>query len=119
MNLCVTCRAIDFKALIVACLKHCQQRQAADSEDYYEVLAPPQKHHNDIFQIQASAQACSLCKLIFRAFEERKVANVEDAWGIPIAFRSQCNKVEVLYDAPGQYIKLCGLDWYMNEADGE
>lgn len=119
MNLCATCKAIDFRAMIVACLQDCQHRQAADSQDYDEVLALPQKHHTDIFQIQASAQACGLCKLIFRAFEERNVANVEDARGIPIIFRSRCNKVEVLYDAPERYIKLCDLDWYMNESDGE
>jgi hypothetical protein len=119
MNLCVICSGIDFQALIVACLKDCQHRQAADSQDYDEVLAPPQKHHNDIFEIQASAQACGLCKLIFRAFEERNVANVEDARDISIIFRSRGNKVEVRYDAPEQYIKLCDLDWYMNESDGE
>jgi hypothetical protein len=119
MNLCVTCRAIDFKALIAACLRHCKHRQAGYSEDYEEVPAPPQKHHDDIFKIQASAQACGLCKLIFQAFKERQVANVEDARGIPIVFRSWRNKVKVLYDAPGPSIKLCGLNWYMNQDDGE
>lgn len=119
MDLCNTCRAINFLALVVACLKHGHRRQAPDSEDYDEDLAPPQRHHDDIFKIQASAQACGLCKVIFEAFRKRKVDNIEDARGIPIVFRARSNKVEVLYDAPEGLIKLCELDWYMDEGDGE
>ncbi|KAH0536321.1 hypothetical protein FGG08_006794 [Glutinoglossum americanum] len=50
-------------------------------------------------------------------FEKRKVADAEDARGLPIVFRAFGNKIEVCFDSEEGLIKLCGLDMYMNEAD--
>jgi hypothetical protein len=123
MNLCSTCNSVDFRTLLITCLQQCRERQGANSEGYG---APRQsdnssrlKHHDDIFEIQKSSGDCNLCKVIFQAFEERKVADVEEARGLPIVFRTFGNKIEVCYDTEEGLIKLCGLDVYMNGVDGE
>jgi hypothetical protein len=59
---------------------------------------PGFKHRDDIFEIQKSSGDCNLCKVIFQAFEKRKVANVGEARGLPIVFRAFGNKIEVCYD---------------------
>jgi len=123
MNLCATCNSVDFRTLLITCLQQCRERQGANSEGYD---APRQsdnssrlKHHDDIFEIQKSSGDCNLCKVIFQAFEKRKVADVEEARGLPIVFRTFGNKIEVCYDTEEGLIKLCGLDVYMNGVDGE
>lgn len=121
MTLCATCKGVDFPTLLVACVEQCKDRQEADGEDDYEIPPPPpsHKHHDDIFEIEKSSRDCDLCKIIFQAFKKRNVADVEEARGLPIVVRAWGNKVEVCYDAEEGLIKLCGLDWYMSEDDGE
>jgi hypothetical protein len=119
MTLCVTCKGVDFRALLVACLEQCKGRQKPDGEYHYEAPPLSHTHHDDIFQIKNSSRDCHLCKAIFQAFERRHVADVEEARGLPIVIRAWGNKVEVCYDAEEGLIKLCGLDWYMSEVDGE
>ncbi len=77
------------------------------------------KYHDDIFEIEQSSRDCNICKVIFQAFEKRKVADPEETKGLPIVFRAFGNKIEVCYDTEEGLIKLCGLDVYMNEADGK
>jgi hypothetical protein len=119
MTICATCKGVDFRALLVSCVEQCIHRQEADSEDNYEAPPPSHKHHVDIFEIEKSSQDCPLCKIIFQAFRERKVPDVEEARGLPIIVRAWGNTVEVCYDAEEGLIKLCGLNWYMSEDDGE
>jgi hypothetical protein len=47
------------------------------------------------------------------------VADPEEAKGLPIVFRAFGNKIEVCYDTEEGLIKLCCLDVYMDEVDGE
>jgi hypothetical protein len=123
MTLCATCNSLDFRTLLIACLQQCRDRQKASGEDYDAPLPydnPPRlKHHGDIFEIQKSSGDCNLCRAIFKAFEKRKVADVEEARGLPIVFRAFGNKIEVCYDTEEGLIKLCGLDVYMDKVDGE
>jgi hypothetical protein len=123
MTLCATCKSIDFRPLLIACLQQCRDRQEANGEDYDAPLPSDNssrvKHHDDIFEIEKSSGDCNLCKVIFQAFEKRKVADAEEARGLPIVFRASGNKIEVCFDTEEGLIKLCGLDVYMNEADGE
>jgi hypothetical protein len=123
MTLCATCKSVDFRTLIITCLLQCQDRQEAIREGHDESLQPERtfrvKHHNDIFEIKKSSTNCNLCKFIFQAFEKRKVADVEEARGLPIVFRAFSNKIEACYDAGEELINLSGLDLYMNEVDGE
>ena len=123
MTLCATCKNVDFRILLTACLQQCRDRQEANGEGYGAPLQSDNssrfKHHDDIFEIQKSSGDCNLCKVIFQAFKKRKVGHVEEARGLPIVFRAFDNKVEVCYDTDEGLIKLCGLDVCMNEADGE
>ncbi|KAH0559316.1 hypothetical protein GP486_004171 [Trichoglossum hirsutum] len=125
MTLCATCKRIDFRPLLIACLQQCRDRQEADDGGCDAPLPSDnsartkQQHHNDIFEIEQSSGDCDFCKLLFQAFEKRKVADAEDARGLPIVFRAFGNKIEVCFDAEEGPIKLCGLDMYMNEADDQ
>jgi hypothetical protein len=123
MTLCATCKSVDFGTLLTACLQQCRDRQEANGEDYDAPLpsdnASRVKHHDDIFEIEKLSGDCNLCNVIFQAFEKRKVADPEEARGLPIVFRAFGNKIEVCYDTEEGLIKLCGLDVYMNEADGK
>jgi hypothetical protein len=118
MTLCAICREIDFPALFIASIQHSKARQKAHSDDYNDGPTLSYKHHDDIFMIQRSSQNCQLCKIVFQAFEKRNIADVEEARGLPIVFQLRGSNVEVRYDAEGG-IKLCNLDWYMSETDGE
>jgi len=119
----MTCQGVDFRTLLVACLQQCRDRQEANGKDYDAPLpsnnSSSVKHHDDIFQIEKSSGDCNICKVIFQAFEKRKVADAEEARGLPIVFRAFGNKIEVCYDTEEGLVKLCGLDVYMNEVDGE
>ncbi len=123
MTLCATCKGIDFRPLLITCLQQCRDRQEANGEDYDAPLpsdnSPRVKHYGDIFEIEKSSGDCDLCKVIFQAFEKRKVADTEEVRGLPIIFRTFGNKIEVCYNTEEGLIKLCGLNVYMNEADGE
>ena len=77
------------------------------------------KHHGDIFEIEKSSRDCSLCRIIFQAFEDRKVEDPELAKGLPIVFRALCNRIDVCYGVEKDPIKLCGLDIYMDNAEGQ
>jgi hypothetical protein len=119
MTWCATCRSIDYGSLLIACLQQCRDRQEANGEDYDASDSSPRaKHHGDIFEVEKSCENCNLCKVIFQAFEKRNVADAE-ARGLPIVFHASGNKIEVCFDTKKRLIKLCGLDVYMNEADGE
>lgn len=119
MALCATCERLDFRTLISACLKQCRNRQAS-AENYDAQLASSRvNHHLDIFEIKKSGWHCDLCKVIFKAFQEREVADPEEARGLPIIFRAFSNKIEVCYDAKEGLINLCCLDIYMDKADGD
>lgn len=125
MTLCAACESVDFGPLINACLQQCRDRQEADySYDSGSTPLPsnfsPIEQHRDIFEVEKSSQDCSLCKVIFQAFKERKVADAEEARGLPIVFRafSESCKIEVRYDTKEGLIPLCVLDTYMNEVDG-
>ena len=119
MTLCATCEGVDFRALFLSCVQQCKDRQEADSEDYYEAPPSCHKHHVDIFEIEKSGRDCPLCKVIFQAFKDRNVPDVEEARGLPIVVRARGSRAEVCYDAEDGLIKLCGLDWYMTKEDGE
>lgn len=124
MVLCVRCRSIDFDTLLFDCLQQCKQRQERDHDDTDGDSSQPDnsfraRQHEDIFELEKWVSDCELCEVIFQAFERRDVANPADAKGLPIVFRSWQNKIEVCYDSKEGLIKLCGLDVYMNEADGE
>lgn len=124
MVLCLVCKRIDFRPLLIACLHQCLERQ----ESYYGngdgTLSQPNsslwvKQHDDIFELEKLASGCDLCKIIFQAFRKRKVANPEVARGLPIGFRPFRNKIEVSYNVGGKMIELCGLDLYMSTTDGK
>ncbi|KAE8449828.1 hypothetical protein EG329_007305 [Mollisiaceae sp. DMI_Dod_QoI] len=127
MPLCATCDSVDVLSLLRICLSQCRDKQEAlsDGEPYdtsvnnYE--GTEVKHHSDIFEIQRSSKDCEFCEVIFQAFKRTKVQDVEVARGLQIIFRVSCNKIEVCYDtgAKERPIKLCGLDVYMDEHDGE
>ena len=125
MPLCATCDSVDILNLLLICLSQCRDKQQAlsDGETYdnrnYE--GSEVKHHGDIFEIEKSSKDCDLCDIIFQAFKRTNVQDVEVARGLQIMFRASCSKIEVCYntDAKERLIKLCGLDVYMDEADGE
>ena len=100
MSLCATCRSVDFRTLLIACLQQCRNRQEANGEGYGALLpsdnSPMFQHHDDIFEIEKSSGHCDLCKVIFQAFEKRNVADAEEARGLLIAFRALNNKIEVV-----------------------
>jgi hypothetical protein len=120
MTWCATCKSVDFRALLDTCRQQCLDRQEAKVE-YYDAPLPSSKvnHHDDIFEIEKSGRDCNLCKVIFQAFENRKVADPEEARGLPIVFRAFDNKIGVCYDTEEGLIELCSLDVYMGEVDGE
>jgi hypothetical protein len=120
MTLCATCNSVDFRTLLTTCLQQCRDRQEANSE-YYDAPLPSSRvnHHDDIFKIEKSGWDCNLCKVIFQAFEKRKIADPEDARGLPIVFRAFNNKIEVCFNTEEGLIELCCLDVYMDEVDGE
>jgi hypothetical protein len=76
MTLCATCKSIDFRPLLIACLQQCRDRQEANGEDYDAPLPSDNssrvKHHDDIFEIEKSSGDCNFCKVIFQAFEKEK-----------------------------------------------
>ncbi|KAF2803262.1 HET-domain-containing protein [Mytilinidion resinicola] len=121
MALCATCKKVDFRTLLIACLQSCRERQETHGGDYDD--PPPSdnsskaRHHDDIFAIEKSSGSCNLCKVIFQAFEKRGVIDAEEARGLPIIFRAFGNKIEVCFDTEEELIQLCGLDFSMNEAD--
>jgi hypothetical protein len=118
MPLCTACERVDFSTLLTACLQQCRDRQAnADNFDT-PLLSSRFNHHPDIFEIKISGRHCDLCKVIFKAFEKRKVADPEEARGLPIIIRASSNKIKVCYDAEEGLITLCCLDIYMDEVDG-
>jgi hypothetical protein len=123
MTLCATCKSVDFRTLLVTCLQQCRERQEeeANNAECYDNPHPPSRvnHHDDIFEIEKSGRDCNLCKAIFQAFEKRKVADPEEARGLPIVFRALGNKIEVCYDAEEGLIELCWLDVYMDKVDSE
>ena len=125
-TLCATCNSVDFAALLDTCLEQCQDRQKANRERRDPSLQPSDspifKHHNDIFGIQKSSEKCSLCKVIFEAFQKRKVRkgfDEEEARGLPIVFRALSNKIDVCYKTKKERVELCGLDVSMTGANGE
>ena len=127
MPLCATCDSVDILNLLDICLSQCQDKQEAlsEGETYGNRLKNYEgsevKHHGDIFEIEKSSKDCDLCEIIFQAFKRTNVQDVEVARGLQIMFRASCNKIEVCYntDAREGLIKLCGLDVYMDEPDGE
>jgi len=124
MMLCEICKSVDFRSLLIACLQQCQDQQEAYYGDGDGTLPPPDdsswiKQHDDIFELEKWARDCDLCRVIFQAFEQRKIADTEEARGLPIVLRPFHNKIEVCYNSEEGLIKLCGLDMYMNEANGE
>lgn len=126
MPLCATCRGVDVLNLLLICLLQCRDKQEALSnrETYDNELKSYEgsevKHHGDIFEIEKSSTDCDLCEVILQAFKRTNVQDVEIARGLQIIFRASHNKIEVCYqtDKEGS-IKLCGLDVYMDEPDGE
>lgn len=127
MPLCATCDSVDVLHLLFICLSQCRDKQEAlsDRETHDNRLnnyeGSEVKHHGDIFEIEKSSKGCDLCKIIFQAFKRTNVQDVEVARGLQIIFRASCNKIEVCYDTDAKegLIKLCGLDLYMDELDGE
>ena len=122
MGLCTACSNVDYRALLITSLQQCRDRQEATKNgEPYETERSSEKckHHDDIFEIQKSARDCTLCKTIFEAFENRKVANREDAKGLPIVFCASGNGIQVCYDTAEGLIRLCGLEVYMNGPDGK
>lgn len=124
MALCELCKEVDFPSLLIECLHQCQERQEAYSSDGDGILPERDdslwvKQHDDIFELRKTAKDCDLCGIILQAFEQRKVSNPEIARGLAIVFRPIKNKIEVSYSSKEGMIKLCGLDAYMNAADGE
>jgi hypothetical protein len=118
---------VDIRNLLLICLSQCRDKQEAlsdgktydDSLNIYE--GSEVQHHGDIFEIEQSSKDCDLCEVIFQAFKRTNVQDVEVARGLQIIFRASCNKIEVCYntDAKEGRGKLCCLDVYMDEPDGE
>jgi hypothetical protein len=118
---------VDLRNLLLICLSQCRDKQEAlsNGETYdnrhsnYE--GSEVKHHGDIFEIEKSSKDCRLCEVIFQAFTRTNIQDAEVARGLQIIFRASCSKIEVCYntDAKGGLVKLCGLDVYMDEPDGE
>jgi hypothetical protein len=127
MPLCATCDSVDVLKLLLVCLSQCRDKQEAlsDGETYDHRLnnyeGSEVKHHGDIFEVEKSSKDCDLCEVIFQAFKRTNVKDAEVARGLQIIFRASCGKIEVCYntDAKEGLIKLCGLDVYMDEPDGE
>ena len=123
--MCETCKRIDCSSLLFNCVRQCQETQKAYDDGADGAISRlddtfTAKHHDDIFEVEKLLRGCDLCRVIFQAFERRKVANAKDVTGLPIVFRSYENKIEVCYcSAEEGLIKLCGLDVYMNEVDSE
>ncbi|KAF2468783.1 HET-domain-containing protein [Lindgomyces ingoldianus] len=123
MTLCTTCKSLDFRTLLLTCLQQARERQEARDIGYDDAplasdLLAPLRHHCDIFEVGKSSSTCKLCKIIFQAFEKRQVADVEDARGLQIVFRTFSNRIQVCYETE-ELIQLCRLDVYMNEDDVE
>jgi hypothetical protein len=127
MPLCATCDSVDVLELLLICISQCRDKQKAlsDGETYDTRLnnyeGSEVKHHGDIFEVEKSSKDCDLCEVIFQAFKRTNVQDAEVARGLQIIFRASCNKIEVCYntDAKERLIRLCGLDVYMDEPDGE
>jgi hypothetical protein len=127
MPLCATCDSVDVLNLLLICLSQCQDKQKAlsDGETYDNRLNNHEgsevKHHSDIFEIEKSSKDCDLCEVIFQAFKRTEVQDGEVARGLQIIFRASCSKIDVCYntDAREGLIKLCGLNVYMDEPNGE
>ena len=127
MPLCATCDSVDFPNLRNICLSQCRDKQQAlsDGENYDNRLKNYEgseiKHHGDIFEIKKSSKDCGLCDIIFQAFRRINVQDEEVARGLQIIFRASGSKIKACYDTGDKegLIKLCGLDVYMDEADGE
>jgi len=127
MRLCATCDGLNIPRLLLICLAQCRDKQEALSDG--EVYDPKQpsyegsevKHHCDIFQVEKTSKDCDLCEIVFQAFKKTNVQDVEVARGLQIIFRASGGKIEICYDADakGTLIKICGLDMYMDESDGE
>jgi hypothetical protein len=129
MPLCATCESVDVVNLLLICLSQCRDRETALSEgEIYDAHNRPTnyegsevKHHGDIFDIEKSSKYCDLCEVIFQAFKRTDIQDVEVARGLQIILRASCKRIEVCYstDAKEGLIKLCGLNLYMDESDGE
>jgi hypothetical protein len=128
MPLCTTCRNVNILDLLLACLSQCRDKQEAlaygetsDNRLNNNYDGSEAKHHGDIFELKKSSKNCDLCEVISQAFERTNVRGVEVARGLQIIFRASCVKIEVCYnvDAEEGLVKLCGLDMYMGEPDGE
>jgi len=118
---------MDVLKLLLICLSQCRDKQEAlsDGETYDTRLnnykGSEIKHHGDIFEIEKSSKNCDLCEVIFQAFKRTNVQDVEVARGLQIIFRASCSKIEVCYNTGAKegLAKLCGLDVYMDEPEGE
>ena len=127
MPLCATCDSVDVLKLLLICMSQCRDKQKALSEGETYDNRPNNyegsevKHHGDIFEVEKSSKDCDLCEVIFQAFKRTNVQDAEVARGLQIIFRASCNKIEVCYNTNAKegLIKLCGLDVYMDEPDGE
>ena len=102
-----------------------KQQAISDGEDYEDRLqnynGSEVEHHDDIFEVEKSSRDCDLCDLIFQAFKRNKARNIEVARGLQITLRAFRGQIEVCceMDNTGGLTKLCGLDMYMDEVDGE
>ncbi|KXJ89026.1 heterokaryon incompatibility protein-domain-containing protein [Microdochium bolleyi] len=123
MQLCKKCKGLDFGVLLQDSLLECQGRQSAPSADRNGVHGKPvhlptYKHHDDIFALQKSGKDCKLCKILYRAFEKKRVSDVEIARGHPIVFGvGMHNRINVWIDQDGIQAELCGLDVSMDASD--
>jgi hypothetical protein len=83
MTLCATCKSIDFRPLLIACLQQCRDRQEANGEDYDAPLpfdnSSRVKHYDDIFEIEKSSGECNFCKVIFQA------VGITSSWCYPMS----------------------------------
>ena len=80
----------------------------------YRLITPPCFSTTTTFSRSKNrADIASFAKSYFKPL--RKVADPEEARGLPIVFRARNNKIEVCYDTEEGPINLCGLDVCMNE----
>ena len=125
MPLCNICRDIDFCELVKTCIEQCKYKQNAIwSEEGFSFSDIPHissvfKHHADIFDVKEASRTCNLCRVIFGAFLDSQGTDPEDARGLQIMFRAVVDKIEVSYKAEEELIILAGLNFYMNETNGE
>lgn len=134
MGLCAACQGVDFRLPHCACISQCLRRQKVrelgqdegELDDFPDerFKATPQPHHLDITELKEcqSTQNCEICKVVFDAFNKHTYRDREAATGCPIFICEDGIRIQVCYRSkgePGNMIKICGLDAYVDAAKGK